>query len=94
MVTTRLIKDTEVAKQAWEILNQVQTQAIRFDVVMHGSERVARIVPAVPSRKTTLAELDLLFATLPRLDEDDVDAFGQDIKLALSQLTGPTKLWE
>lgn len=93
MVTTRLIKDTEVAKQIWEILNQVQTPAIRFDV-MHGSERVARIVPATPSRHTTLAELDQLFATLPRLDEDDVEAFEQDIKLALNQLTGPTELWE
>jgi len=93
MTTARLIKDTEFAKQVWEVLNQVQTQAIRFEV-MHGSKRVASIVPVAPPRKATLAELDSLFATLPRLGEDEVEAFEQDIKLAINQLTGPTELWE
>ncbi len=94
MITTRLIKDTEIAKQVWEILHQVQTQAVRFEV-MQGSNRVASIVPVAPSRKTTtLAELDQLFATLPRLGADEVEAFEQDIKMAMNQLTGTTELWE
>ncbi len=74
MTTARLIKDTEFAEQVWEVLNQVQTPAIRFEV-MQDSKRVASIVPVAPPRKATLAELDSLFATLPRLgwehDEND-----------------------
>ncbi|RKZ52021.1 MAG: hypothetical protein DRR16_22375 [Candidatus Parabeggiatoa sp. nov. 3] len=88
---TQLIKESKVAQNFSAILNQVMSQSIQFDVI-HDQTIVARIVPS--PKKVALAELDQLFATLPRLDENEVDVFEQDIKTALEQLTEVNDVWE
>ncbi len=76
--------DSKVTQNFPAILNQVMTQSIQFDVV-HDQAIVARILPS--QKKVAMAELDQLFATLPKLDEDDLAAFEQDINTALEPLT-------
>ena len=43
-----------------------------------GGRRIARLVPAGPSKRVKVAELNALFAQLPSLD-DDAEAFERDI---------------
>jgi len=88
---TQLINESKVAQNFSAILNQVMSHSIQFDVI-HDKAIVARIVPS--QKKVAMSKLDQLFATLPRLDEDDVGAFEQDIKMALGQLTEVNDVWE
>jgi antitoxin component of MazEF toxin-antitoxin module len=88
---TQLINESKVAQNFSAILNQVMSQSIQFDVI-HDQAIVARIVPS--PKKVAMAELDQLFARLPRLDEEEIDAFEQDIKTALGQLTEVNDVWE
>ncbi|MEK8018857.1 MAG: hypothetical protein VSS75_018445 [Candidatus Parabeggiatoa sp.] len=88
---TQLINESKVAQNFSAILNQVMNQSIQFDVI-HDQAIVARIVPS--PKKVAMAELDQLFATLPRLDEDELGVFEQDIKMALGQLTEVNDVWE
>jgi len=88
---TQLINESKVTQNFSAILNQVMSKPIQFDII-HEQAIVARIVPS--PKKVAMAELDQLFATLPRLDEEDVDAFEQDIKTTLGLLTEVNDVWE
>jgi hypothetical protein len=90
IMETQLINESKVAQNFSAILNQVMSHSIQFDVI-HDQAIVARIVPY--QKKVAMAELDQLFATLPKLDEDDVGAFEQDINTALGQLTEVNDVW-
>jgi len=85
----QLITSNKVSQNFNAILNQVKNQSIRFNVIQ-GQTIVAHIMP--PPKKLLIAELDQLFATLPKLDEEDVDAFEQDIHQSLNQLTSVNDL--
>ncbi len=87
------IKATEAARNFSEVLNQVKYRGARFDVV-RGKDVVARITPAALASKLQVADLNKLFAGLPRLGRDDCAAFASDIKLARKRLRTPGGEWE
>ena len=60
----QLITSNKVSQNFNAILNQVKNQSIRFNVIQ-GQTIVAYIMP--PPKKLLIAELDQLFATLPKL---------------------------
>ncbi|HEY0154604.1 MAG TPA: hypothetical protein VGB92_21500 [Longimicrobium sp.] len=83
---------TEIARSFAEYVNRVTYHGARF-VLMPGREPVAELRP-LPERRT-LAELPDLFASLPRLAEDDIDSFEKDVEEARSQNPGlPRDPWE
>jgi hypothetical protein len=79
---TQLINENKVTQNFSAILNQVISKPVQFDII-HEQAVVARIIPS--PKKVAMAELDQLFATLPKLDEEELDAFEQDINLTLGQ---------
>ena len=87
----QLISSSKVSQNFAAILNQVKSQSIRFDIIQDQAI-VAQICP--PSKKVPIAELDQLFATLPKLDQEDIEAFEQDIHNAIKQLTVGDDVWE
>jgi CRISPR/Cas system-associated protein Csm6 len=91
MIETQRINESKVAQNFSAILNQVKRQSIQFDVI-RDQAIVARIVPS--HFKVAMAELDELFATLPKLDKEYIDAFELDINTALGQLTEVNDEWE
>ncbi|MGH2830358.1 MAG: type II toxin-antitoxin system Phd/YefM family antitoxin [Actinomycetota bacterium] len=64
----RRISATDAARGFAEVINRVRYQGEQFEIVRNG-EAVARIVPTVPSRAVTAAQLTDLVRNLPPLDE-------------------------
>ncbi|EDN70619.1 hypothetical protein BGP_3983 [Beggiatoa sp. PS] len=81
---TQLINESQVTQNFTAILNLVMSKPIQFDII-HDQAVVARIIPS--PKKVAMAELGQLFAELPKLDEEEIDAFEQDINMTLGQLT-------
>jgi hypothetical protein len=57
------------------------------------NEVVARIVPAAPPRTVKVADLDGLFAKLPKLDPEDAERFEQDLRSIRREATLPESKW-
>ena len=75
---------TEVARRFAEVLNRVAYRRESF-IVVRGQRPVAELRP-VPAG-TRFADLPGLIASLPRLDEDDADAFAADLEAARAELS-------
>ena len=73
------ITATEAARSLSEVLNQVRYQGRRFDV-RRGKEVVAQIVPPRPTKGVPIAELNQIFAKLPKLGKDEAEQFAKDLK--------------
>lgn len=93
MTISKSINATEAARNFSDVLNQVKYQGTIFDIV-RGREVVAKIVSAGPVSVLKVAELCRLFATLPRLDEDDAAVFEHDIGESLASLTHKGQEWD
>jgi len=72
------INVTQAARNLSEMLNRVAYQGASFELT-RGGRRIARLVPSGPYKEVQVSDLNALFARLPRLDPDDVDAFARDI---------------
>ena len=68
---------TQAARQFSELLNRVAYQNSSFELE-RGGRPVARLVPAAPAGRVTVAGLNDLFATLPPLG-DDSEHFERDV---------------
>jgi prevent-host-death family protein len=68
---------TQAARRLSDLLNRVAYQGTSFELT-RGGRRIARLVPAGPSKTVKVSELNALFARLPSLD-DDAEAFERDI---------------
>ena len=73
------ITATEAARSLSEVLNQVRYQGRRFDV-RRGKEVVAQIVPPRPAKGVPIAELNQIFANLPKLGKDEAEKFVKDLQ--------------
>lgn len=87
------ISATDAARNFSDLLNRVRYQGGRFEIA-RGTEVVARIVPAEPSRAANLAELDERLAQLPKLDADDSAAFENDLLAVRGETTAPEPEWD
>jgi len=72
------INVTQAARNLTALVNRVARQGASFELT-RGGRPIARLVPSNPSKEVKVLELSALFARLPRLDPDDIDAFEQDI---------------
>ena len=93
MTISKSINATEAARNFSDVLNQVKYQGTTFDVV-RGRDVVAKIVSADPVSGLKASELGLWFATLPRLDKDDMAVFEQDISESLASLAHKGQEWD
>ena len=75
---------TEVARHFADYINRVVYRGEHF-VLMRGNKPVAELGPVPAGRH--LAELPGLLRSLPKLSEDDADAFGDDLAEARSMLS-------
>ncbi len=89
----RKITATAAARRFPEPLSHVEHQGESFEVA-RGNEVVARLVLATPPGSVPVAELDQLFANIPQLDEDDIEAFENEIRAVRSNLDIPVAKWE
>ncbi len=72
------INVTQAARTLSKMLNRVACQGASYELT-RGGRRIARLVPSGPSKEVQVSDLKALFARLPRLDPDDIDAFARDI---------------
>lgn len=68
---------TQAARQFSELLNRVAYQGSTFEL-QRGGKPVARLVPAGPTGRISVAGLNDFFATLPSLG-DDSERFERDL---------------
>jgi prevent-host-death family protein len=83
---------TQAARQLSDLLNRVAYQGASFELT-RGGRRIARLVPAGPSKTVKVSELNDIFARIPKLGED-VDTFERDIADAHSVLVPDRDPWE
>jgi len=72
------INVTQAARNLTALVNRVARQGASFELT-RGGRPIARLVPPGPPKEVKVVALSALFARLPRLDPDDIDAFEQDI---------------
>src|SRR6266850_1198355 len=77
-MTSITITAPEAARSLSEVLNPVRYQGRRFDV-RRGKEVVAQIVPPRPTKGVPIAELNQIFAKLPKLGKDEAEQFAKDL---------------
>ena len=87
----RRITATDAARRFSDVLGTVRYQGVSFEIT-RGREVVAHLVPARPAA-TTVAELDALFARLPRLDPADAAAFAADLDVIRGEAGAPPDPW-
>jgi antitoxin (DNA-binding transcriptional repressor) of toxin-antitoxin stability system len=68
---------TQAAREFSDLLNRVCYQGASFELA-RGNRIVARLVPAGPAKRVTVADLNRVFAELPRLG-DDAEDFGREV---------------
>ena len=76
---------TEVVRHFAEYVNRVAYRRESF-ILVRGNRPVAELRPLPVGRR--LAELPMLFASLPHLDTDEADAFAAEHDAARSDLAG------
>jgi antitoxin (DNA-binding transcriptional repressor) of toxin-antitoxin stability system len=72
------ISATRAAREFSDLLNRVCYQGAAFEVE-RGNKVVARLVPAGPAGRIAVADLNRVFAELPRLGED-AESFAADVE--------------
>lgn len=87
------ISATDAARNFSDLLNRVRYQGSRF-AITRGTEVIAQIAPAKPSRAAKLADLDARFAEMVKLDDEEVAAFERDIKAIRGEAGSPDPIWE
>ncbi|HMM52699.1 MAG: hypothetical protein DWB43_12795 [Lautropia sp.] len=77
-MTSKRVTATEFARNLSSMLSEVHYRGISLEVC-RGRETVARVVPSGPPAGFSVARLNDLFATLPRLGAGDADRFLADL---------------
>lgn len=78
---------TDVSRNFADYINRVAYRGERF-VLIRGGKPVAELSP-VPAG-TRLRDLPALLESLPRLTEDEADAFSEDVGRARDELDAPS----
>ena len=80
---SQVLSVTEIARKFAEYINRVAYRGEHF-ILTRGNKPIAELRPVPIGRK--LSELPGLFASLPHLSPDDVDAFAHDVEDARETL--------
>ena len=92
-MSDEILTATEAVRRFSEILNLVRYQGKSFEIV-RGKEPVARIVPSRAPRSVKVAELRKLFADLPKLDPEELESFGDDLREVRESAGAPQDRWD
>ena len=84
---------TEAARRFSEILNLVRYQGKSFEI-LRGKETVARLVPAGAPRSVKVSDLRSLFARLPKLTDEELESFANDLREVRDLAGSPQDRWE
>ena len=87
------INVTQAVRQFSELLNRVAYQGAVFELE-RGGKPVARLVPVMPPCGIAVASLNEFFASLPSLDEEDGEAFLQDLESVRKALPKVDDPWD
>ena len=79
---------TELARGLSDFINRASYRGETF-VIMRGGKPVAQITPTPAGAR--VKDLPAIFASLPPLDTDDVDAFGEDLDRAREAMNEPVE---
>lgn len=89
----REITATEFARNLSSLLNEVRYQGVSLEV-RRGKELMAHVVPPPSAPGFPIARLNHLFATLPRLDKADAEAFLNDMAELDRSLVQTDDAWD
>jgi antitoxin (DNA-binding transcriptional repressor) of toxin-antitoxin stability system len=89
----QIVKATEAARSFSDLINRVRYHGQQFEI-QRGRDIVARIVPAEPRGDLPVAELNQVFADVPRLDRDDAEAFSQDVRRLRDEMRSAGDAWD
>ena len=87
------ITATEAARKFSEILNRVRYQGQTFEI-RRGRHIIARIGPTGTPRSVKASELPEIFASLPKLESEELEAFEQDLLRVRSELVSAHNPWD
>jgi len=85
------INVTQAARQFSELLNRVAYQGTSFELERN-HRVIARLTPVSAPRRVAVADLNRLFAELPRLGED-AEAFAEDLEAIRRELPPERNPW-
>jgi hypothetical protein len=83
---------TEAAENFTKLVNRVYLEGITVDLESD-NKVIARLTPAVPCPKLTVADLNAFLGSLPSLG-DDADAFASDVRTIRSQFPTEANPWD
>ncbi len=93
-MSSHTISATEASRSLSSILNKVHYQGEIY-VIKRGKEVIAKIVPAAPKNTTLkISALNELFKHFAHLDEDDQQAFEEEIKNIRSHMKIEDDSWD
>lgn len=87
------ISATHAARNFSDLINRVRYQGTSFDIE-RGNEVIARIVPVSVPSTLSIAELSVLWAQLPRLDQEDAALFEESLSNIRESASLPDTLWD
>jgi hypothetical protein len=87
VMATYIISAADAEKNFPSLLSQVSLQGVTLDI-QQGNGIVARMSPISPAKQLLIKDLDLFFANLPHLANNDADDFLADIHSGLMPLQG------
>lgn len=88
----QVISATDLARNFSEFLNRVRYQGVTLDVT-RGGDVIACISPPGPAGGFPIAQLDSLFASLPRLTALDAVQFERDVAVVVGNLQPEGDAW-
>ncbi len=88
----QVVSATTLARNFSEFLNRVRYQGVTLDVT-RGSDVIACISPPSPAGGFPIAQLDRLFASLPRLGAQDAAQFESDVAAVVGRLQSEGDAW-
>jgi antitoxin (DNA-binding transcriptional repressor) of toxin-antitoxin stability system len=88
----QVISATNLARNFSEFLNRVRYQGVTLDVT-RGNDVIACISPPSPAGGFPIAQLDRLFASLPRLTAQEAVQFENDVAAVVDKLQPEGDAW-
>jgi hypothetical protein len=91
-MTRHIINATTLSRDLSRILNKVHYQGQHFEI-RRGREIIAKIIPT-EARQRQVRGLQALLASLPHLDEDDIENFFNDLNKVRKNMPHEENPWD
>jgi len=81
----QIVGVSEAARSFSDLIDRVLCHSQQFDI-QRGRDIVACLVPPEPRTNLPVAQLNEVFAELPRLERNDREAFAQQVQLLREEM--------